>query len=384
LPSELTKISAPADVVIVGGGVIGLSVARALARKAVGRIVIVERGQLGREASYAAAGMLAPQAEANQADDFFRLCCRSRDLYSSFAAELLTETGIDIELDQTGTLYCAFSEHDQEEIKQRYEWQRRAGLPVELLTPEETLELEPRVASNVRGALKFPNDIQVENRQLLRALIVANEKLGVEFLTETAVDSLTLQGDRVAGVNTSWGPLSTRYVVIASGAWTSFIKIANSASQISIEPVRGQMICYEPANALAEHVIYSPRGYLVPRRDGRLLAGSTTEDVGFASEVTAAGLRTIQANACEISPALSKLAPVDSWAGLRPRATDELPVLGKTSEAEGLFFATGHYRNGILLAPLTGELIAGLIADNVMTEELQTFTPDRFQTVGVN
>ena len=384
MATGLFNIAESADVVVIGGGVIGLSVARALAHKGVGKVVIIERGQLGKEASFAAAGMLAPQAEANEADDFFKLCCRSRDLYPTFASELFAETGIDIELDQTGTLYCAFSEHDQQEIEIRYDWQQQAGLLVEQLTAPEALELEPNIAANLRGALKFPADIQVENRQLLLALIAANQKLGVKSYPQTTVDSLEVQRGRIAGVNTSRGFLSARNVVIASGAWTSFIKTENVSPQISIEPVRGQMVCYQTEPAIARHVIYSPRGYVVPRRDGRLLAGSTTEEVGFMKEVTEAGLQLIGANAHEIAPALSKLAPVDSWAGLRPRAIDELPVLGKASETEGLFFATGHYRNGILLAPLTGELIADLIADNVVTQELQTFTPDRFQAVGVN
>lgn len=384
MATGLFNIAEPADVVVVGGGVIGLSVARALAHKGVGKVVIIERGQLGKEASFAAAGMLAPQAEANEADDFFKLCCRSRDLYPTFASELFAETGIDIELDQTGTLYCAFNEHDQQEIERRYDWQQQAGLLVEQLTAQEALQLEPNISPNLRAALKFPADIQVENRQLLLALIAANQKFGVKSYTDTKVDSLEVHRGRIAGINTSRGFLSARKVVIASGAWTSFVKTENATVQISIEPVRGQMVCYETEPAIARHVIYSPRGYVVPRRDGRLLAGSTTEEVGFMKEVTEAGLQLIRANAHEIAPALSKLAPVDSWAGLRPRAVDELPVLGRASETEGLFFATGHYRNGILLAPLTGELIAGLIADNVVTQELQTFTPDRFQTVGVN
>lgn len=384
MATGLFNTSEPADVVVVGGGVIGLSVARALAHKGMGKVVIIERGELGKEASFAAAGMLAPQAEANEADDFFKLCCRSRGLYPTFASELFAETGIDIELDQTGTLYCAFSEHDQQEIESRYDWQQQAGLLVERLTAQEALDLEPNIAATLHAALKFPADIQVENRQLLLALIAASQKLGVRSYTETKVDSLEVQRGRIAGVNTSRGFLSARIVVVASGAWTSFIKTANAAPQISIEPVRGQMVCYETEPAIARHVIYSPRGYVVPRRDGRLLAGSTTEEVGFKKEVTEAGLQLIRTNACEITPVLSKLTPVDSWAGLRPRALDELPVLGKASETEGLFFATGHYRNGILLAPLTGELIAGLIADNVVTQELQTFTPDRFQAVGVN
>jgi glycine oxidase len=373
-----------ADVVVIGGGVIGLSVARSLALKQVGSVLLVERGQLGREASFAAAGMLAPQAEANTDDAFFQLACRSRDLYPAFAAQLLEETGIDVELDRTGTLYCAFTEHDCAEIAARFAWQRSRGLPVEQLTAGEARELEPNLAPNLLGALKFPLDTQVENRRLLTALIAANEKLGVKSRANTTVESLRIERGQVAGVITSQGFLNTRNVVIASGAWTSFIGIERAAPRIRIEPVRGQMLCFDAKPALTRHVIHSPRGYLVPRRDGRLLAGSTTETAGFAKEVTAKGLESIRTRALEIVPGVAGLTLVDSWAGLRPRAPDDLPVLGKSNETDGLFFATGHYRNGILLAPLTGELIAALIAHNVVAEELHTFAPDRFAPVVVN
>ena len=362
---------------------IGLSVARALARKQVGSVLLLERGELGREASFAAAGMLAPQAEANVDDAFFKLCRRSRDLYPRFAAQLLEETGIDVELDQTGTLYCAFTQHDCKEIEKRYEWQRGLRLTVEQLSSRQVRELEPNVSEEVLAGLKFPEDTQVENRQLLRALIAANKKLDVKSCAYTQVESLRIEAGKVTGVSTSQGFVNTRNVVIAGGAWSSFINTGNAAPQIRIEPVRGQMICFEVQPALARHVIYSPRGYLVPRRDGRLLAGSTTEDAGFTKEVTARGLGLIRDHALEIAPRIAELQLVDSWAGLRPRAPDELPVLGKTGETEGLHFATGHYRNGILLAPLTGELIAALIADNVVAAELQTFTPDRFAAVSV-
>lgn len=373
-----------ADAVVVGGGVIGLSVARALARKQVGSVLLIERGELGREASFAAAGMLAPQAEADVDDAFFQLCCRSRDLYPTFATQLLDETGIDVQLDHTGTLYCAFTEHDSAEIEKRFEWQRGLGLSVERLTSRQARELEPNLSERVLAGLKFPRDTQVENRRLLRALIAANEKLGVKACAHTIVESLRIERGKVGGVATSKGFVNTGNVVIAGGAWTSFIKTGNAAQQIRIEPVRGQIMCFDAQPALAHHVVYSRRGYLVPRRDGRLLAGSTTEEAGFAKEVTADGLESIREHALEIAPRIAKLRVVDSWAGLRPRAPDDLPVLGETGETEGLFFATGHYRNGILLAPLTGELIAALIADNVVAAELQTFAPDRFASVSVN
>ncbi len=349
------------EIVIVGGGVIGLTIARVLALRGVRDVCLVERGNLGTEASWAAAGMLLPQVEADAADEFFHLACQSRDLYPDFAAALREETGIDVELDTTGTLYLALTEHDHEEIEKRYEWQTRAGFSVERLTAAEARALEPCISEATLGGLRFPRDIQVENRRLLSALANSVSKLGVEIATQTIVDSLIIDGNRVGGVQTSRGAISCPTVVIAAGTWSSFIK---SASVPAIEPIRGQMICLEAKPQLTRHVIYSPRGYLVPRQDGRLLAGSTSEHAGFAKCVTAGGIATILRNALEISPNISSLPIIDTWAGLRPRAADGLPVIGPCDEIDGLFYATGHYRNGILLAPLTGELISKAIVSS--------------------
>ena len=372
-----------ADVIVVGGGVIGLSVARAVARRGVSNVMLIERAGLGTEASFAAAGMLAPQAEADRADDFFRLACQSRDMYSSFAAALEDESGIDIELDTTGTIYLAFTDDDLEEVEQRYEWQTSAGFPVEKLNAREVNELEPCVANNLRAALRFPLDWQVENRRLLVALATANQKLGVRVVTGTTVESLRTDRDRITGVETSGGFVGTQKVVIAGGAWSDFIK-AKGTPRLTIQPVRGQMICFETSPRLARHVIYSPRGYLVPRRDGRLLAGSTSENAGFDKRVTARGLHSILSNALEISPRIGNLPLINSWAGLRPRAGDNLPVLGRAGAIDGLYYATGHYRNGILLAPITGELLAGLIVDNVDSPWFETFGTHRFDPVSIH
>jgi glycine oxidase len=375
-----------ADVVIIGGGVIGLTIARALALRGIRDVLLLERGGLGAESSYAAGGMLAPRAEADQADEFFELACRSRALYPAFAAALLAETGTDVELDTTGALYLALTGEDEEEIARRCEWQTRAGLAVEKLGAAEVLRLEPRISQAVRGALRFPLDIQVENRRLLTALIAANEKLGVRLITGVNVESLRLQNGRVAGVETARGFVSSRRVVVASGAWTSLLTASESSKQllprVRIEPVRGQMLCFAAQPPLVRHVIYSPRGYLVPRRDGRLLAGSTSEQAGFSKQVTAGGVNAIISQALEIAPALGSLPLVDSWAGLRPRAADDLPVLGP-SQIDGLIYATGHYRNGILLAPITGELIADVVVSNVVSPLLDRFSPHRFDLVDV-
>jgi glycine oxidase len=379
------KSAGSADVVVIGGGVIGLAVARALCLRGVQQVALIERARLGAEASNAAAGMLAPQAEAASADAFFELACASRDLYPAFASALREETGTDIELERTGTLYLAFTETDEREIEHRYRWQRRAGLSVEKLRADEARRLEPCISNAVRGALLFPLDVQVENRRLIAALSTSVEKHGVRLLTETNVKSIITERGRAVGVETSRGTLHAPVVVVAAGAWTSFLTSSGKASlPFGIEPVRGQMLCFETNPRLARHVIYSPRGYLVPRLDGRLLAGSTTEHAGFEKRVTAAGVHAITSHALEIAPAVANLPLVDSWAGLRPRAEDEWPVIGACTETQGLFYATAHYRNGILLAPLTGDIVAEQIVTGRPAPLAGAFGPERYQCVGVN
>jgi len=315
-------------------------------------------------------------------------------MYPAFAAALLEETAIDIELDTTGTLYLAFTDDDATEINRRYEWQSQAGLALEILRGEEARRLEPAISENVCAALKFPLDGQVENRRLISALAASAEKLGVRLVTGTTVTSLkTDHHGAVAGVETSGGIVSSETVVITGGAWTSLLGLTAISGKTSsdktlpnlcVEPVRGQMLCFEAHPQIARHVIYTPRGYIVPRRDGRLLAGSTTEHAGFDRRVTAEGVSSILSAALEIAPRIGALHLAASWAGLRPRAADGLPVLGAYAEIDGLFYATGHYRNGILLAPITGELIAGAIVDKVDSASLSIFSPDRFELVSVN
>lgn len=374
-----------ADVAIIGGGVIGLAIARALAWRGVRDVLLIERHNLGGESSYAAAGMLAPQAEANRAHEFFYLTCQSRDLYPAFAAALLEETGIDIELDTTGTLYLALTDQDADELEKRYAWQTRAGLPISKLSASAARELEPSIREDVRAALKFPLDTQVENRRLLSALAAANEQLGVRMETGTEVTSLRIERDRVVGLETSRGFIATDSVVIAGGAWSSLLSASGKAlPNLRIKPVRGQMLCFEANPRITRHVIHSPRGYLVPRRDGRLLAGSTTEQAGFEKRVTASGIHSILSAALEIAPRFASLPLTDSWAGLRPRAADTLPVLGPCAEIAGVYYATGHFRNGILLAPITAEIVAGAIVDKAFPASLNIFSPDRFDLVTAN
>lgn len=382
---EEQKFVGKADAVIIGGGVVGLAIARALARSALGRVVLVERAQLGAEASHAAGGMLAAQAESDRADAFMELACAGRDLYPALSESLLEETNINIELDRTGTLYLSFNERDESESLHRYRWQLSAGLSVERLTGEEARILEPCVSERVIGALRFPLDWQVENRRLVAALAVACAKLGVHLLTGTSVESLLIERGRVQGVETARGRIYAPVVVVAGGAWASHLMAEGEHVPVArLEPVRGQMLCFDARPSLARHVIYSPRGYLVPRMDGRLLAGSTTERAGFDKRVTAAGAHTILTHALEIAPSVGALSLVDAWSGLRPRTADDLPVLGASSQTHGLFYAVGHYRNGILLAPITAELIAEEIKSGAVPPLMKPFTLERFQPAGVH
>ena len=375
------KLTHTADVVIVGGGIVGLSVARELAQRGVRDVALLERGQLGAEASWAAGGILAPQVEADHSDEFFRLACVSRDMYPAFANMLCEETGIDVELDRTGTLYLGFTASDEQEMQRRYDWQRSEGLSIERLTADEAWRLERNISPHVRCALRFPNDYQVENRRVIDALVLANQRLGVRLVTDCEVSALRIENEMIGGVETSKGFVAARVVVIAAGAWTSQITAAGTTcSEIKIEPVRGQILCFQ-APHIARHVLYSPRGYIVPRRDGRVLAGSTSEHVGFDKRVTDDGVKSIKSMAFEIASGLEGLSLIDSWAGFRPRAHDDLPVLGPDDEVEGLFYATGHYRNGILLAPITAALMADSIVNRVESSLLKSFSPSRFRTV---
>lgn len=365
------------DVLIVGGGVIGLSMVRELSRREAGRIAIIERGTVGREASYAAAGMLAPNAENEVVDDFYRLCEESRKMFPTLADELAIETGIDIELDRSGTLYAAFTAEDSEHLKVRFSRQQAAGITVEKLSASETLKAEPNLSGDVRESLYFPNDWQVENRRLLTALDVSVRAVGVAIIENTQVDSLIVDGDRVLGVLADGSPIYAETIVLATGAWTSLIKIGDATVPVEVKPIRGQMISFAPPRRMFERVIYSPRGYLVPRADGRVLVGASVEDVGFDKSVTPDTVGQLKECSVEISPALEAYEIAESWAGLRPFAQDGLPMIGRIIGYQNLIVATAHYRNGILLAPITAKIIGEAIVDGKVSKDLDLFGLDR-------
>ncbi len=360
------------EILIIGGGIIGLSIARSLRKLGVKKITILERGKLGEEASFAAAGMLAVQAETNKNDAFFNFCNESRNLFPKFADELLAETGIDVELETSGTLCLSFSETDSIELNKRFKWQSAIGLKIEKLTSTEIRKMEPFVSPNVFEGLFFENDWQVENRKLLAALKHFAENNNIEVFENEEVIAVLNEKNRVTGVETKNQNFFADKVIFATGAWTSFIKTVGFKLP-EVKPIRGQMMSLKTAKRLFTRVICSPRGYIVPRRDGRILAGATVEDVGFDKNTTLEGFEFVFGNTIEIAPSLANLGITEKWSGLRPFFADGLPLLGKVPNIENLLIATAHFRNGILLAPKTAEIIAKQAVNNIETEYEKDF-----------
>ncbi len=375
------NFSQTADILIIGGGVIGLSLARELHRKGVSHITILERGKLGRESSFAAAGILAPNDESEKHSVLFEICMESKRLYPNFAEQLFAETGVDVELDRGGSLYPAFSDAGVAEIRRHLERGKSANLNVEHLSAEAVRKVEPFVSPDVREGLFFPDDWQVENRKLLLALQKYAELNRIEIVEDAEVKNLLTEGGKVIGAETPDEKFFADTTVLATGAWTSLIKSGENILPLpDVKPIRGQMLCFKTAERLFSTVIYSPRGgYLVPRVDGRILIGATVEDAGFDKNLTEEGLKFLLETAYEISPHLASLEIFDKWAGLRPFTADGLPILGAFPEIGNLYIATAHYRNGILLAPLTAKILAEKIVGNLDSKYLEIFSPKRFK-----
>lgn len=341
---------------------IGLSVAAELSRRGVGSVTLLERGLVGKESSAAAAGMLASQAETDSADDFFRFCRASARLYPEFASSLAASTGIDIELDTTGTLYLSLGEGDSRKLARRREWQEAAGLKVERLAREDVLSLEPSANPEVREALFFPEDWQVENRKLVAALAAFCISKGVSIIENSGAASLIFEGGRASGVRTAGAAHTGGVVILAAGAWTPMIE-SGPAVIPEVKPIKGEIVSFGTERGLVRHVMYSPRGYVVPRSNGRILAGATVEEVGFDKSPTSAAEESISSAAFDIVPRLKTLEIKERRAGLRPMARDGRPIIGWVPGARGLIVAAGHYRNGILLAPATAALVSDIIEE---------------------
>lgn len=354
---------------------IGCSIAWKLAREGL-QVTVFERGRVGCEASRAAAGMLSPQGDAPGPGPFFDLCLRSRSMYRSFAAELTEASGIDVEYKDEGTLFVVLDGEDQEAKTRWARWQLEAGLPLEHVSTDEIKRIEPAVTKSASRAIFLPQEHQVENRRLMDALEVAMERAGIELIQGAEVDALETELGRVTGVSSSGRRFGAGAVVVAAGTWSTRL-LEPIGLNVKVTPARGQMIAVKGRACPVDRVIHSSKVYVVPRRDGRVLIGSTIEYAGFQKAVTVDCVKYLLSSAVELVPSLGELEIVEAWSGLRPDTVDHLPVLG-ASGVENLLLATGHFRNGILLAPLTAELVAGVITKNYVPDELKAFSAKRF------
>jgi len=368
-------MSPATDVAVIGGGIMGCAVALRLAQRGIG-VTVIERGIPGAEASSAAAGILGPQMEAEGPGPLLELGLRSRALYPALAAELRDLTGIDVGYDRSGVLMVAFDEGGEAALSARRAWQLARGLRVDSLSGDAVRAREPALGPAVRAALTFTDDAQVVARELVRAFSQAAAVAGVRFLTGRYVRRVVVEEGAAVGVELDGEKLAAGTVVVAAGSWSGLVEGAGVPAAV-VRPARGQLVAIETRPPLFRHVVAAPGGYLVPRRDGTVIAGSTVEMVGFRKEVTVGGLAAILGLARTVFPALAEAPVVATWSNFRPFTEDHLPVLGATA-VRGLVLATGHFRNGILLAPITAQAIAELVATGKAPFDLSPFAVERF------
>ncbi len=361
------------DVAVVGGGLIGCALAAELAGRGVD-VMVLEKGEPGAEASGAAAGMLTPQSEAHARDAFFDLGIESRGLYPSWVARLSEDTGMDTGYRRCGFVRCRSGEEPLEDLA----WQRALGLTV----IEETAEslagrTGGRLSPEVNGASFFPDEAVVDPRLLARAVWLAALRRGARVRTQVAVLGFVLEKGVCRGVETTEGRVAAGAVVDAAGAWAAFAGTLPVA--LPIEPVRGQIVALRLQAPPFDPLVAGSDVYLVPRPDGTVLLGATVERVGFRKAVTAEAVARLIGAATRLMPSLGDAMFASAWSGLRPATPDALPVLG-ASPVPGLYFAAGHHRNGILLAPVTATILADLLAGGPK-RDLAAFSVERFASV---
>ena len=348
-------------IVIVGGGVMGCATALELANRGVRDVVVLERAVPGAEASSAAAGMLAAQIESRDEAELVQFV-RAREAYSGWAVALREATGIDIAHRRSGVLSIARTEQALERAHHDVEAQRAWGLRAEVVDGARARTIERELCDGIAGAAYYPDEAQVDPPQLLRALVVAATMAGVVMRAGTTVSTLVSEGDRCIGVGLAPKEIiRADAVVLAAGSWSSLVPgIPDDLPRV--RPVRGQLVLLEERPPRARTIVFEGHSYVVPRGDGRIVCGSTMEDVGHRREVTAAGVQSILAAAIAVMPRLGEAELVRSWCNFRPSVASAsgTPLVG-ASALPGLFLATGHHRNGILLAKATADAVADAI-----------------------
>lgn len=365
-------------VIIVGGGAIGLATGWTLAREG-GPVTLFERDRAGRGTSWLAAGMLAPDAEIGFEElELYELSRESLRRWPDFADAVEADSGQDVDYRNDGTLIVADDRDSAESIRRLYEFQQGQGLSVEWLTGEEAREVEPFLAPRLSAAIYAPSDHQVDNRKLLEALRTAFLNEGGTLHEHTPVQAIDPDDERPAVVTEAGDRVEGTQVVVAAGVWSRQIDGIEREERPSVRPVKGQMMELQMELPFGlEHVVRGPDAYLAPKSSGRLLIGATSEEMGFDTDVTAGGLYDLLEGAWEVVPGIYDLPVRDTWAGLRPASRDHAPVLG-CAAAPGVIYATGHYRHGILLTPVTAQEVARLIRTGETSRWLEPFSPRRF------
>jgi glycine oxidase len=365
--------------VVIGAGVIGLGIAWRLAQA--GCVVTVyDRGQAGRGASWAAAGMLAAAVETEPGEEkLLDLTLQSQRLWPDFVRELEAVSGISVGYRDEGTIVVALTRDDVEQLRFTYQFQKSLGLEIEWLSGAEARQREPHLRPNIPGAVLSVHDHQVENRALARALTIAAQQAGAVLRENCPVCTVEIVGSQVRSVVAGDSREQADVVVLAAGAWSREIAGIPAGNLPSVRPIKGQMLALrmDQAAPLLRHVLWLPRGYLVPRLDGRLVVGGTVEERGFDDQVTAGGLLALIEGAWRAVPAIEELPVAETWVGFRPGSRDDAPMLGP-SGIDGLVIATGHHRNGILLTPVTAQAISTFVLSGRLPDKVRPFSPERF------
>ncbi len=365
--------------VVIGAGVVGLSIAWRLAQAGC-PVTVYDRAKAGRGASWAAAGMLAAAVETEPGEEkLLALTLESQELWPRFAREVEAASGISIGYRDEGTIVVALTRDDAEQLRFSYEFQRGLGLDLDWLSGAEARRREPHLRPGISGAVVSPKDHQVDNRLLGSALAEAARRAGAVLHEHCPVREVELFGGRARGVVTDRGSDPADIVILAAGAWSREIGGVPASYLPPVRPIKGQMLALsmDPAAPLLRHVIWLPRGYLVPRLDGRLIVGATVEERGFDDRLTAGGLLALIEGAWRAVPAVEELPVAETWVGFRPGSRDDAPMLGP-SGIDQFVVATGHHRNGILLTPITAEAISGYVLTGRVPEVVLPFAPDRF------
>ena len=368
------------NVAIIGAGVIGLGIAWRLALRGV-PVAVFDKGASGAGASHAAAGMLAACAEAEPGEEALVTLGRaSQARWPAFAAELKQASGVDVGLRSEGTLVVALTSDDQARLGHQLVFQQKLGLPLQWISAAETRRREPHLAGKLAGAVFSPEDTQVDNRKLAAALRIAAEAAGASISEHQAVKTISNDAGRVDGIVLADGrKVAADVVVLAAGAWSRSIDGLAPELRPPVRPIKGQMLALrmDPTAPLLTHVVWAPGAYLVPRLDGRLLVGATVEEKGYDTSLTAGGILTLLEAAWRVVPGVEELPIDEMWVGHRPGSRDDAPILG-TGLIDGLIYATGHHRNGILLTPITADAIAELVLDGAADPAIRPFSIERF------